>query len=174
MVGEKKEGRNDWSCCVLDQRATASKTEVRTQCISVCTGRCFCVPVIPGELRRESDCDGLRYCVLRWWKTARKDKTSVHTLILVCVCGCSLQWTRDLISAVAVQHCCSCLDLENRNLLTIPLHKKRPTSVQAGLLYECSESTREATWIRHDVEQSTSLYGARKRGLWSWVHEIEK
>ncbi len=143
LCGWWKKGGQKWLAieCVLDQRATASKTEVRTQCISVCTGRCFCVPVIPGELRRESDCDGLRYCVLRWWKTARKYKTSVHTLILVCVCvcGCSLQWPGDLISAVAVQHCCSCLDLENRNLLTIPLHKERPTSVQAGLLYECSE-----------------------------------
>lgn len=49
----------------------------------------------------------------------------------VSVCGCSLQWGRDLISAEAVQHCCSCSDLEHRNLLTIPLHKERPTSVQA-------------------------------------------
>lgn len=65
MVGEKRRAeKTEADECVLDQRAAASKTEVRTQCISACTGRCFCVPVIPGELRRESDCDGLRYCVL--------------------------------------------------------------------------------------------------------------
>lgn len=46
--------------CVFDQQAAVGKTEVRTECISVCAGKCLCVPVIPGELKRESDCDGPR------------------------------------------------------------------------------------------------------------------
>lgn len=133
---------------------------------------CFCVPVIPGELKREPNFVRLRYTLC--WGDGKLPgsikQACTHTHTAMQVCECFLQWWRNLLSVVVAQHCCSCSDLDHQRLVTIPLHEERPASKQKRWPFIPAQCIKQRgyTWMRHDAELSTSLYGARKRDLWSW------